>query len=154
MLSPQEALVYTMVVAAESDHEVAEAEIKIIGDLVNHLPIFRGLDRAAMTRMATACSKMLGQSGGADKVFELIRQALTPPLRDTAYALACDVIAVDSRLNRNEMRDPGTGPHRARGRPGHGARHRAGRGGSLSGCLTRPPAAGSKIQGAADAATP
>ncbi len=103
MLSPQEALVYTMVVAAESDHEVAEAEIKIIGDLVNHLPIFRGLDRAAMTRMATACSKMLGQKGGADKVFELIRQALTPPLRDTAYALACDVIAVDSRLNRNEM---------------------------------------------------
>ena len=103
MLSPQEALVYTMVVAAESDHEVAEAEIKIIGDLVNHLPIFRGLDRAAMTRMATACSKLLGQSGGADKVFELIRQALTPPLRDTAYALACDVIAVDSRLNRNEM---------------------------------------------------
>jgi uncharacterized membrane protein YebE (DUF533 family) len=104
MLSPQEALVYTMVVAAESDHEIAEAEIKIIGDLVNHLPIFRGLDRAAMTRMATACSKLLGQSGGADKVFELIRQALTPPLRDTAYALACDVIAVDSRLNRNEMR--------------------------------------------------
>jgi uncharacterized membrane protein YebE (DUF533 family) len=104
MLSPQEALVYTMVVAAESDHEVAEAEIKIIGDLVNHLPIFRGLDRAAMTRMATACSKLLGESGGADKVFELIRRALTPPLRDTAYALACDVIAVDSRLNRNEMR--------------------------------------------------
>jgi uncharacterized membrane protein YebE (DUF533 family) len=104
MLSPQEALVYTMVVAAESDHEIAEAEIKIIGDLVNHLPIFRGLDRAAMTRVATACSKLLGQSGGADKVFELIRQALTPPLRDTAYALACDVIAVDSRLNRNEMR--------------------------------------------------
>jgi uncharacterized membrane protein YebE (DUF533 family) len=104
MLSPQEALVYTMVVAAESDHEIADAEIKIIGDLVNHLPIFRGLDRAAMTRVATACSKLLGQSGGADKVFELIRQALTPPLRDTAYALACDVIAVDSRLNRNEMR--------------------------------------------------
>jgi uncharacterized membrane protein YebE (DUF533 family) len=103
MLSPQEALVYTMVVAAESDHEIAEAEIKIIGDLVNHLPIFRGLDRAATTRMATACSKMLGQRGGSDKVFGLIRQALSVPLRDTAYALACDVIAADSRLNRNEM---------------------------------------------------
>ena len=26
------------------------------------------------------------------------------PLRETAYAPACDVIAVDSRLNRAEMR--------------------------------------------------
>ena len=42
MLSPQEALVYTMVVAAEADHEIAEAEINLIGDLGNHLPVFRG----------------------------------------------------------------------------------------------------------------
>jgi hypothetical protein len=104
MLSPQEALVYTMVVVAESDQEIADAEIKIIGDLVNHLPIFRGLDRKAVTRMATACSKLLGQSGGADKIFGMIRQALSLPLRETAYALACDVIAADNRLNRNEMR--------------------------------------------------
>jgi hypothetical protein len=34
----------------------------------------------------------------------LIRQALSMPLRETAYALACDVIAVDSGLNRAEMR--------------------------------------------------
>jgi hypothetical protein len=37
-------------------------------------------------------------------VFGLIRQALPLALRETAYALACDVIAVDSRLNRAEMR--------------------------------------------------
>jgi uncharacterized membrane protein YebE (DUF533 family) len=104
MISPQEALVYTMVAAAEADREIAEAEINLIGDLVNHLPIFKGLDRAAMTEMATRCSEMLAQGGGGDKVFALIRQALSMPLRDTAYALACDVIAVDSRLNRAEMR--------------------------------------------------
>ena len=104
MISPQEALIYTMVAAAESDREIADPEIEIIGDLVNHLPVFGGLDRAAMTAMATRCSEMLAQTGGSDQVFGLIRQALPMPLRETAYALACDVIAVDSRLNRAEMR--------------------------------------------------
>lgn len=104
MISPQEALVYTMVAAAESDREVADAEIKIIGDLVNHLPIFKGVGRAAMTEMATRCSEMLGQAGGSDQIFGLVRQALSMELRETAYALACDVVAVDSRLNRAEMR--------------------------------------------------
>lgn len=103
MISAQEALIYTMVVAAESDHDVADAEIDIIGDLVHHLPVFRGLDRAAMTRIATVCSRMLAQKGGSDRVFGLIREALSPDLRETAYALACDVIAVDSRLHREEL---------------------------------------------------
>jgi uncharacterized membrane protein YebE (DUF533 family) len=103
MLSAQEALVYTMVAAAESDREIDETEIKIIGDLVNHLPIFRGLDRATTTRMATACSKLLARAGGRDRVFGQIREGLAPQLRDTAYAIACDVIAADSRLNRDEL---------------------------------------------------
>jgi uncharacterized membrane protein YebE (DUF533 family) len=104
VISAQEALVYTMVAVAEADREIADAEIDLIGDLVNHLPIFKGVDRATMTAMATRCSEMLAQAGGGDKVFALIRRALSMPLRDTAYALACDVIAVDSRLNRAEMR--------------------------------------------------
>jgi hypothetical protein len=103
MLSPQEALVYTMVVAAEADHDIAETEIHIIGDLGNHLPIFRALGRAKMTKMAMACSDLLAEAGGRDKVFGQIRAALSRQLRATAYALACDVIAVDNRLQANEM---------------------------------------------------
>lgn len=104
MISPQEALVYAMVVAAESDRDIADAEIKVIGDVVNHLPIFAGLDRTAATGMAARCSELLAQAGGSERVFALIREALPLPLRDTAYALACDVVAVDRRLNRAEMR--------------------------------------------------
>ncbi len=103
MLSVQEALVYTMVAAAEADHEIDEAEIGIIGDLINHLPIFRGVGRAAATAMASACSDLLVQAGGRDRVFGMIREALPPQLRDTAYAIACDVIAADNRLRRNEL---------------------------------------------------
>ena len=103
MLTPQEALVYTMVLAAEADHEIAEAEINVIGDLGNHLPIFRTVGRAKMTAMARACSELLAKPGGRAKVFAMIRETLAPQLRDTAYALACDVIAVDSRLRRDEL---------------------------------------------------
>jgi hypothetical protein len=103
MLSPQEALVYTMVVAAEADHEVAPAEINVIGDLGNHLPVFQAVGRAKMTAMAMACSELLTKAGGRAKVFAMIRKALPSQLRDTAYALACDVIAVDSRLRRDEL---------------------------------------------------
>jgi uncharacterized membrane protein YebE (DUF533 family) len=103
MLSPQEALVYTMVVAAEADHEIAEAEINVIGDLCNHLPVFQAVGRAKMTAMAMACSELLTRAGGRAKVFAMIRKALPSQLRDTAYALACDVIAVDSRLRRDEL---------------------------------------------------
>jgi uncharacterized membrane protein YebE (DUF533 family) len=103
MLSAQEALVYTMVTAAEADHEIDDAEIRIIGNLVSHLPIFRGMDRAAATRIATACSKLLAEAGGRDRAFVQIREALSPQLRETAYAIACDVIAADSRLRRHEL---------------------------------------------------
>jgi uncharacterized membrane protein YebE (DUF533 family) len=104
MISPQEALIYAMVAAAESDREIADAEIDLIGDLADHLPVFEGLDRAAITGMAARCSDMLAGPNGREQVFGLIRKALKMPLRDTAYALACDVIAVDRRLNRAEMR--------------------------------------------------
>jgi uncharacterized tellurite resistance protein B-like protein len=103
MLSPQEALVYAMVVAAESDHDIAEAEVHLIGDLGNHLPIFRTTGRAKITRMAMACSELLAEADGRETVFGLVRAALSPQLRATAYALACDVIAVDGRLQPNEM---------------------------------------------------
>ena len=66
MINPQQALVYTMVAAAEADREIAEAAIDMIGDLVNHLPIFKGVDRAAMTEMATRCwRRRAGPSGSS-----------------------------------------------------------------------------------------
>jgi hypothetical protein len=94
MLSAQEALVYTMVAAAEADHEIDDAEIRIIGDLVNHLPIFRGLDRGAATRIATACSKLLAEAGGRDRVFVQIREGIRAQLEvEPAMARAIEQVA-------------------------------------------------------------
>lgn len=103
MLSPQAALVYTMVIVAEADHDVCDEELTIIGDLVGHLPVFDGIDREQVTAMATACSEMISQPAGFDEAFRMIRDALSPTLREAAYALGCDVIAADRRLNRREI---------------------------------------------------
>lgn len=103
MLTPQAALIYTMVIVAEADAEISEGEITIIGDLVNHLPVFAATPRTEVAAMAAACSILIAAPGGVEDAFVMIRAALPPALREAAYALACDVVAVDRRLNRAEI---------------------------------------------------
>jgi uncharacterized tellurite resistance protein B-like protein len=103
MLSPQAALVYTMVIVAEADHHVADEEITAISDLVGQLPVFEGIGREEVAEMAMTCSEMIAEPDGLDRAFAMIRNALTPPLREAAYALGCEVIAVDRRVNSREI---------------------------------------------------
>jgi hypothetical protein len=98
MLSHQDALIYAMVVAAAPDREIAQQQIDIIGDLVDHLPNFRGIDRTRVIELAAACLEQLPGPGGIDRVYAQIRAALSGRLREAAYALSCDVIALDRRL--------------------------------------------------------
>jgi hypothetical protein len=94
MLCPQAALIYAMVVAAGPDREIAQQDIGIVGDLVDHLPIFRGIDREQVSELAIRCSKQLARPGGVEQVYSQIRGALSGRLREAAYALSCDVIAL------------------------------------------------------------
>jgi hypothetical protein len=102
MLSREAALIYAMVVAARADREVAP-DLDIIGDLVHHLPIFHSVDRQRVSELATACSQQLAQPCGVDRVYAQIRAALAGRLREAAYALSCDVIALDDRLRHDAM---------------------------------------------------
>lgn len=104
MITPQAALVYTMVIAAEADGDIVGSEIGRIGDLVDHLPIFRGVGRPELAQLASHCSETLAEADAVEDVFAEIREALSPALRETAYALACDVIAADRHLNLHEMK--------------------------------------------------
>jgi hypothetical protein len=103
MLGHEAALIYAMVVATGADREITHEEIDLIGDLVDHLPIFCAIDRARVTELATACSKLLSEPGGIEQVYAQIRAALAGRLREAAYALSCDVIALDDRLRRDAM---------------------------------------------------
>jgi hypothetical protein len=94
MLSPQAALIFAMVVALGTERAIAQEDIDVVGDLVDHLPIFCGLDRRQTGELAARCSAQIARPGGMDQAYGQIRDALSGRLREAAYALSCDVIAL------------------------------------------------------------
>jgi hypothetical protein len=103
MLSRQAALIYAMVAAAGAAREITAADIAIIGDLVDHLPIFSGIDRQKAVEIATDCSEQRARPDGIDQVSGQVRAALSTRLRQAAYALSCDVIAAGCRSQGDQI---------------------------------------------------
>ena len=102
-LTPQEALIYTMVAVAASDRTISEKELARINSMVIQLPVFRDIDSAWLSREAQDCGRILGRPGGMERVVRLIVDALPMPLRETAYALAAEVAASDLTINEGEL---------------------------------------------------
>lgn len=98
------ALIYTMVLMAAADRDMSDAEMSSIGDMVGHLPVFRDFDRAQIAKTAAACVDLLNGKEGLDAVLKKIVDTLPEKLRETAYALACDVAAADSTVTQEEAR--------------------------------------------------
>ena len=99
-----EALIYTMVLVSAADRDMNDYEMRSIGDIVSHLPIFRDFDRERLTEITESCAAMLGQEDGLDKLIATIHKQLPDRLRETAYALACDVAAADGKVTQEEAR--------------------------------------------------
>jgi tellurite resistance protein len=98
------ALIYTMVLVSAADAEMTDRELLTIGELVRTLPVFRDFDEKRLTQTAADCARRLGQEGGLDQVLEQIKQALPARLRETAYAVACDVAASDLDPHQEALR--------------------------------------------------
>jgi tellurite resistance protein len=103
MLDPHGALIYTMVLVSGAETSMPPAELAIIGDILGHLPVFRGFDRDKLAGNLNACAELLSQEDGLNKVLAAIREALAPDLRETAYAIACDLIASDGEATQEEL---------------------------------------------------
>lgn len=104
MISHHAALVYTMVMVAASDREMTDAELQKIGEIIHGLPVFTDYNDALLPATASACADILEEPDGLDKALALIGESLPPRLRETAYALACDVAAADQRIPEEEVR--------------------------------------------------
>ncbi len=100
----QTALIYTMVVAAVADRKLLDSELINISELVHILPIFKNFDKTTLIRVTGDCAAMLDQEDGLDAVVGLIKEALPKKLHETAYALACDIVAVDGVAAQEELR--------------------------------------------------
>ena len=98
------ALIYTMVIMSAADNDMADVELGIIGDIVRSLPAFKQFDQDVLPRVAEDCAELIGSDGGLDTVIKLIKQSLPGRLRETAYALACDIAAADGKVSEEEAR--------------------------------------------------
>ncbi len=97
------ALVYTMVLVSAAEGVMADTEVEAIGRLVRYLPIFQDFDHDRLAEAGRDCTYLLRQEDGLDQAIDLIAEALPQKLRETAYALACDIAAADGDLAEEEL---------------------------------------------------
>ena len=100
----QDALIYVMVMLSAADAEMSDDELSVIGDLVRHLPVFKSFDLNTLTDVARDCTRHLSAPNGMHHTLHVIRVSLPRSLRETAYALGCDVAAADGVVSPEEMR--------------------------------------------------
>lgn len=94
-LDAQEALVCTMVLVAAADGGITDREIGVMSGLVQTLPVFQDFSSERLEAATDAAIGLLEEDEGLSHAGRLIRDALEPRLRETAYALACEVVAAD-----------------------------------------------------------
>jgi len=97
------ALIFTMVLVSAAEGEMTDAELEMIGRQVRYLPVFRDFDHQRLTEVGRDCADLLRHDDGLEVASEMIAEALPQPLRETAYAVACDVAAADGALADAEL---------------------------------------------------
>lgn len=104
MVSHYAALIYTMVLVSASDRRMPDSELRKIGEIIRSLPVFEGYNKDLLPETAESCAELLDDDEGLEKTFQLIESALPAKLRETAYALACDIAAADQEVTEEEAR--------------------------------------------------
>lgn len=97
------ALIYTMVLVSAAEGVMTDTEIETIGRLVRFLPVFSDFDQERLTEVGRDCTYLLRQEDGLDQACDIIAEALPAKLRETAYALGCDIAAADGELAEEEL---------------------------------------------------
>ncbi len=104
MISHHTALIYTMVLTSAADRDMTDSELGRIGEIVTGLPVFRDYDRQLLPSAAAACADLMSDEDGLEKLLSEINEALSPRLRETAYALAIEIAAADGHASDEELR--------------------------------------------------
>lgn len=99
-----QALIYVMVLMSAADSNMTDKELFTIGETVKTLPVFDGMDIETLPEHAERCADMLSKENGLDAVLRFVSDKLPARLHETAYALACDIAAVEGRLRSEEIK--------------------------------------------------
>ena len=103
-LDAQEALVCTMVLVAAAHGGITDREIGVMTGLVQTLPVFEHFSAERLEAATDAAVNLLREEDGLNHAGRLIGEALGPRLRETAYALACEVVAADRLAHQETLR--------------------------------------------------
>jgi tellurite resistance protein len=103
-ISSHTALIYIMVVVSAADGAMNEREIESIRDLTRRLPAFREFDPDRLSATIEDCSAILQEPEGLTALLGLVTQALSEPLRETAYWVALELALSDHRVALEEIR--------------------------------------------------
>ena len=103
-IDPQSALVYLMVMVSASDADMTDEELRTMGELVRFMKVFQDFDEARLPELAEECSALLQDPDGLEHALKLLRGSLPVRLRETAYAIACDIAAADGYATQEELR--------------------------------------------------
>ena len=85
------------------DREMPDSEFRLIGQLSAQLPAFAGFDRNKLVETAQECAVILNTKDGLDRLLTLVANALSHPLRETAYLVACEMAAHDRHVPLTEV---------------------------------------------------
>jgi tellurite resistance protein len=102
-LDAQEALICTMVLVAAADGGMTDREIGVMAGQVQTLPAFHNFSSEQLEFATDATVNLLNEEDGLSHAAQLIRDALEPRLRETAYALACEVVAADADVRQSSL---------------------------------------------------
>lgn len=101
-LDAQEALVCTMVLVASAGG-ITDREIGVMAGLVQTMPIFFDFTSEYLDIATDKAIALLREDDGLNHAGRMIREALEPRLRETAYVLACEVVAADQFAKQSTL---------------------------------------------------
>ncbi|WP_428490896.1 tellurite resistance TerB family protein [Rhodopila sp.] len=102
-INAPEALVLTMVLVSAADGGMTDREIGIMSGLVQTLPAFQDFTSNELADVTERAASLLHEDDGLEHAGRLLRAALTGKLRETAYALGCEVVAGGDGARRQSL---------------------------------------------------
>lgn len=103
-ISNEQALIYVMVMMSGVEGKIRPEELAEIDILVHTLPVFKNFDRTRLANVAQEAGDMLQLAEGMQTVLDLVADQLPLRLRETAYAIAVEVAAIDLAVGKEELR--------------------------------------------------
>lgn len=102
--TPEDALIAIMIAVSASDEAIRTSELVTIERMVNHLPVFADYDIERIKEVSNTVFDMLAEEEGLDILWATVHTTLPERLFDTAYAMACEVVAADGKAREGELR--------------------------------------------------